>query len=229
MRIIVPGLPHHITQRGNNRAQVFDTDADRQVFLDLLGRYSQQYSLAIWSYCLMTNHFHLVAEPASETSTRNVLGRLQADYARYLNVRRRASGHLWQARYYSVPMDSSHCWKAIAYVERNPVRAGIAEAVEDYPWSSAGSRIGVREVPVWLNFGRWSEQWTVQEWCELVRGQATDNTIGAELRAATLSGYPLGEKLVTRLEAESGRILRRGTCGRPAGKISPATQSLLFG
>jgi putative transposase len=229
-RLIVPGLPHHITQRGNNRGQVFDSDTDRQVFLDLLGRYSQQYSLAIWSYCLMTNHVHLVAEPASERSTRNVLGRLEADYARYLNVRRRTSGHLWQARFYSVPMDFSHCWRAIAYVERNPVRAGIVETAEEYRWSSAAPRIGVREAPVWLDLDRWREQWTVENWLELGQSHAGGDAIGVELREATLTGYPLGEELVNRLEAESGRALHRGRGGRPPGQIRlTGHQTLLFG
>jgi REP-associated tyrosine transposase len=113
-RIVVPGLPHHITQRGNGRANVFDSDHDRTVFLDLLARYSAEYRLALWGYCLMSNHFHLVAVPAHADAAAKVLGRLEADYARYLNVRRRTSGHLWQASYYSVPMDAPHCWRALA-------------------------------------------------------------------------------------------------------------------
>src|SRR5215467_9003317 len=124
-RIVVPGLPHHITQRGNGRADVYDSDSDRTVFLDLLASYSRQYRLTVWGYCLMSNHFHLIAVPSHEDSIAKVIGRLEADYARYLNVRRGASGHLWQARYHSVPMDLPYCWRALAYVERNPVRAGM--------------------------------------------------------------------------------------------------------
>jgi hypothetical protein len=71
-RIVVPGLPHHITQRGNGRANVFDCDQDRVVFLDLLASYSQQYGLSLWGYCLMSNHFHLVAVPAHEGNRQSV-------------------------------------------------------------------------------------------------------------------------------------------------------------
>ena len=121
-RIVVPGLPHHITQRGNGRADVFDSDDDRVVFLDLLAAYSLQYRLTVWGYCLMSNHFHLIAVPSHEDAAAKALGRLEADYARYVNVRRRTSAHLWQARYHSVPMDSNYCWRALAYVERKGVQ-----------------------------------------------------------------------------------------------------------
>jgi putative transposase len=82
-RIVVPGIPHHITQRGNGRARVFDSDQDRAVFLDLLAGYSQQYGLAIWGYSLMSNHFHLIAVPSHDGCPAKVLGRLEADYARF--------------------------------------------------------------------------------------------------------------------------------------------------
>jgi putative transposase len=225
----VPGLPHHITQRGNNRGQVFDSDGDRVLFLDLLARYSQQYGLAIWAYCLMTNHFHLVAEPANPTAMANTLGRVESDFARFVNVRRRSSGHLWQARYYSVPMDAAHCWRAVAYVERNPVRAGMVDAAEDHPWSSAPARIGKSAAPPWLMLDQWREQWTQKEWLALMRNETSDREIGGELRQATLNGYPLGDELVTRLEATLGRRLHQGKSGRPPGILRPDDQPLLFG
>jgi putative transposase len=228
-RLIVPGLPHHITQRGNNRAQVFDSDADRALFLDLLARYSQQYGLAIWAYCLMTNHFHLVAEPANQSAMANTLGRVESDFARFINVHRRTSGHLWQARYYSVPMDAAHCWEAVAYVERNPVRARMVAAAEDHPWSSAAARIGNCVAPSWLALHQWREQWTLKEWLGLLRNETSDREIGLELREATLSGFPLGSELVSRLEAELSRRLHRGKSGRPPGAVPVNDQTLLFG
>jgi putative transposase len=228
-RLVVPGVPHHITQRGNNRGQVFDSDADRIIFLDLLARYSQQYGLAIWSYCLMTNHFHLVAEPANQSAMANTLGRVESDFARFVNVHRRSSGHLWQARYYSVPMDAAHCWRAVAYVERNPVRAGMVDAAENHPWSSAAARIGKCAAPLWLMLDQWREQWTRTEWLALLRNETSDHEIGVELRDATLSGYPLGDELVTCLEAAFGRRLHRGKSGRPPGVVPPNDQARLFG
>ena len=191
-RIIVPGLPHHITQRGNGRANVFDCDRDRAVFLDLLAGYSLQYELRIWGYCLMSNHFHLIAVPAHQNAAAQVLGRLEADYARFLNVRRRTSGHLWEARYHSVAMEPAHCWRALAYVERNPVRAGMTLRAADYPWSSAAARVGAAAVPAWLDLDLWRHRWSTAEWLRLLADESEDEVTRVELQEATLSGHPFG-------------------------------------
>jgi putative transposase len=228
-RVVVTGLPHHITQRGNGRAQVFDCDQDRAVFLDLLARYSQQYGLSLWGYCIMSNHFHLIAVPAHEGSAASALGRLEADYARFLNVRRRTSGHLWQARYHSVAMEPPHCWRALAYVERNPVRAGMTSAAVDYPWSSAPARMGSTIIPTWLDLDPWSRQWTRAEWLLMLADGREDETTRAELQEATLSGHPWGPSLVQRLEKELGRKLRRGKTGRPPKQRPDSAQGSFFG
>jgi len=228
-RIVVPGLPHHITQRGNGRASVFDSDDDRVVFLDLLAAYSRQYQLTVWGYCLMSNHFHLIAVPSHEDSAAKVLGRLEADYARYLNVRRGTSGHLWQARYHSVPMDLTYCWRALAYVERNPVRAGMTSSATNYPWSSAQARLGMTLAPAWLDLNPWAQEWTRREWLQRLGNDNSDEITRIELQEATLSGYPLGAALSERLERELGRRLRRGKTGRPARPRAEASQGSLFG
>lgn len=228
-RIVVPGLPHHITQRGNGRASVFDSDDDRVVFLDLLAAYSRQYQLTVWGYCLMSNHFHLIAVPSHEDSAAKVLGRLEADYARYLNVRRGTSGHLWQARYHSVPMDLTYCWRALAYVERNPVRAGMTSSATNYPWSSAQARLGMILAPAWLDLNPWAEAWTRREWLQWLSDDNSDEMTRVELQEATLSGYPLGAALSERLERELGRRLRRGKAGRPARPRAEVSQGSLFG
>ncbi len=223
----MPGLPHHFTQRGNNRGSVFDTDADRDLFLDLLGEYAQQYGLSVMSYCLMTNHFHLVARPRDETSAAKSLGRLEADYARYLHVRRRTSGHLWQARYYSVPMEHSYCWRAIAYVERNPVRAGMADAAAEYRWSSAAARIGAAPPPTWLELSHWREQWSADAWRAFDADRDAETLLRAELKEATLNGFPLGRELVKRLESDTGARLHRGKSGRPPA-LAATSQVMMF-
>jgi putative transposase len=228
-RIVVPGLPHHITQRGNGRARVFDSDDDRVVFLDLLAAYSRQYQLTVWGYCLMSNHFHLIAVPSREDSAAKVLGRLEADYARYLNVRRGTSGHLWQARYHSVPMDLTYCWRALAYVERNPVRAGMTSSATNYPWSSAQARLGMTLAPAWLDLNPWAQEWTRREWLQWLSDDNSDEMTRVELQEATLSGYPLGAALSERLERELGRRLRRGKAGRPARPRAEVSQGSLFG
>src|SRR5258708_35824078 len=100
-RIVIPGLAHHITQRGNNQRDVFDTDFDREIFLKMLGKYAASSGVAIWGYCLMANHYHLIAVPETEDALARAMRRLESDYARYLNVRRQANGDLWQARFQS--------------------------------------------------------------------------------------------------------------------------------
>lgn len=211
----IPKIPHHITQRGNNRQPVFDSGSDCAVFLNLMGRYASRYGVAILGYCLMPNHFHLVAVPEEADSMAKTIGRLEADYARYVNVRRNAGGHLWQARFFSVPMDSQYCVKALAYVERNPVRAGIVERAEEYGWSSAAARLGLSEVPEWLRLESWRREWTVEEWRRVLNYGVEERTFGKELRDASMGGNPLGARLIARLEWTLGRPLRPGKAGRP--------------
>lgn len=123
-RIVVPGFAHHVTQRGNRRADVFETDDDRHAYLRFLKQYADKHGLAVWAFCLMTNHVHLVVVPEREDSLAKALRDAHTVYAMRFNTRTRLSGHVWQGRFYSCPMDESHLWAAVRYVERNPVRAG---------------------------------------------------------------------------------------------------------
>jgi putative transposase len=115
-RVVLTEHPYDITQRGNAQQRIFVDDADCLVYLDLLRRYSAVYELNLWAYCLMPNHVHLVAVPTRGESMARALGRTHADYARYFDVKRGTCGHVWQARYYSCPLDEAHLWTAIAYV-----------------------------------------------------------------------------------------------------------------
>jgi putative transposase len=131
------GLPHHITQEGMGGEPFSMHRKNRTVYLQLLREYGERYAIRWWGYCLMSNHVHLVAVPMKENALVNALRRAHSDYARYANVKLRTSGHFWQNRYYSCPLDRIHQWTALAYVERNPVRAGMVSRAEDYVWSSA--------------------------------------------------------------------------------------------
>ncbi len=124
-RAVMEGIPHHVTQRGNGRQVVFDTPEGHRLYLDLLREYADRFHLSIAAYCLMSNHVHLVAVPQRPDSLARALGRTHAQYARYLNLCRRSGGHVWQARYYSCALGENHFWNALAYVERNPVRAKV--------------------------------------------------------------------------------------------------------
>lgn len=119
-RVVIPDCPHHVTQRGNNRRDVFFTDTDREMYLTLLKRYASEFAVDILGYCLMTNHIHVVASPHTADALSQTFGRTHNDYSRWLNIRRQESGHVWQNRYYSCPIEFRYLWAVLAYVERNP-------------------------------------------------------------------------------------------------------------
>jgi len=127
-RLVIPGCPHHVTQRGNNGQDVFFVDDDRQVFLSLLGNASTKFGLIVEGYCLMTNHVHLMVTPTTVEALGQALKRVGQLYTQYVNRLHGRSGHLWQDRFFSCPLGEEHFWTAMAYVERNPVRAGMCRA-----------------------------------------------------------------------------------------------------
>jgi len=122
-RIVIPGVPHHVTQRGNNRQDVFFVDGDRVRYLDLLRDQCAHEGVRVLAYCLMTNHVHLVAAPGEEDGLQRAVGRSHFLYTQYINRLHRRSGHLWQGRFFSCPPDDAHALDALRYVEMNPVRA----------------------------------------------------------------------------------------------------------
>jgi putative transposase len=141
-RVVAVDVPQHVTQRGNARQFIFEEDSDRCVYLDLLSQYAVLHELALVGYCLMSNHVHLVVVPHREDSLAATLKNTHGRYAAYWNVRRKSSGHVWQGRYYSCPLDRAHLWAALRYVELNPVRAGMAKTAEAWEWSSARAHLG---------------------------------------------------------------------------------------
>ena len=141
-RIIAAGHPHHITQRGNNRATVFFDDEDRQTYLKLLLKYSQKYTIAIWAYCLMSNHIHLLAVPETETALARGIGLTNLMYTQYLNRKLNQSGRIWQNRFFSCLVENDqYLWAVARYIERNPVKAGLAARRQEYRWSSAKAHV----------------------------------------------------------------------------------------
>lgn len=151
-RLIIPGLPHHIVQRGHNRQQVFQDDRDFQYYLSNLEEWKQALGLTVYSYCLMTNHVHLVVGVSDEAAAiPELMKRLAGRQTRYTNQRRKRSGSLWEGRYKTSPIDSdAYLLGCCRYVELNPVKVGLVERAELYPWSSYPARIG-REISDWLD------------------------------------------------------------------------------
>jgi putative transposase len=135
-RDVLPGIPHHVTQRGNRRERTFFEDGDYALYLDLLAEAAQRANVAIWSYCLMPNHVHIIAVPSDDDGLRRTFRYMHRHYTGYINARLRVTGHLWQGRFSSVAMDEAHFVTALRYVALNPVRAQLVAKAHDWPWSS---------------------------------------------------------------------------------------------
>jgi putative transposase len=203
-RVIAPGFPHHVTQRGNRRQETFFCDEDYQAYLDLMAEWCRKCRVDIWAWCLMPNHVHLIAVPQSEEGLARAIGEAHRRYTRRINFRQGWRGHLWQERFASFPMDETHLLAAARYVELNPVQAGLAKSPEEYRWSSARAHIEgkddtlVKVTPLLEIAGDW------RTFLDVPKDVDADR-----LRQHERSGRPLGkESFVERLETELSRTLR---------------------
>jgi putative transposase len=142
-RLVIPGIPHHVTQRGNSRRQTFFGDFDYALYLSLLRHSCRKSGTAVWAWCLMPNHVHLILVPDHSDGLRKAVAPAHARYAAEINRREGGCGHLWQGRFRSAPMDEAHLHVCLRYVELNPVRAGLAARPEDWRWSSARGHLGL--------------------------------------------------------------------------------------
>lgn len=217
-RIVVVDFPHHITQRGNSRQDVFFVDDDRRVYLELLKQQSEKYGLEIVGYCLMSNHIHLIATPRGEDSLARAVGRTHFMYSQYINRFHKRSGHLWQGRFYSCALDKRHFWSAMKYVELNPVRAKICRRPWRYDWCSASAHTDENSQSELLNLSRWYNMVSAREWKDLLQDGLEESAI-QKLRLNTHTGRPLGsDSFLSKLERVLGRRVRPLPVGRPGKK-----------
>ena len=218
-RLVIPKLPYHITQRGNNRQDIFFVDGDKRAYMAILKEQSDRYDLKILGYCLMTNHIHLVAVPDNEDSLSKAVGRTHWRYTQYINRLHGRSGHLWQNRFYSCALDEDHLMAAMAYVERNPVRAKIVRKASKYEWSSAEAHIkGVDENGL-IDAAYWRKLTRETDWAEFLE-RPEDKIITRQLRLHTNRGRPLGsDSFISKLEKAIGRRIRPLPPHRPRKEI----------
>lgn len=228
-RIVVPDCWHHITQRGNRQQTVFLDDADRAVYFQFLSHHARRNQLRITGYCLMGNHIHLLAIPPTETALAKTLGRAHVDYARWSNLKRGQTGHLWQNRYYSCPLDESHQWAALRYVELNPVRAGLVSKAADWRWSSAQAHTGAFDRTNSLDLSDWRAAWGVEAWRDVLDHGIDDAVTMARIRDATRTGRPAAtDEFLVRLEIACQRSLHPQKRG-PKPKLKPDLAPLQLG
>ncbi|MGH9498027.1 MAG: transposase [Terriglobales bacterium] len=213
-RVVVTDVPHHITQRGNARQVVFGGDADRLTYLGLLGQYCELYRLSLLGYCLMSNHVHLVVVPRTAQSLAQALKHTHGRYAAYRNAGQHSSGHLWQGRFYSCPLDDAHLWIALRYVELNLVRARMVAEVDQWRWSSAAAHCGLAFPQTRLDLEVWQRRWSAEEWVEFLAAGESPTELTA-LRQFTHNGRPLGSAaFVAALEQSTQRLLAPRNRGR---------------
>lgn len=184
------------------------TDADRRAYLGWLREYAGKHGLDVLAYCLMTNHVHLVAVPATEESLHIALKPLHMRYAQRINRSRDWKGHLWQGRFFSSELDEPYFRAAIRYVERNPVRAGMVSRAEDYPWSSAAAHCGLRKDPLLAAESPWIQTLgCIGNWSAWL-AEGDDQTSTDLLRRNADKGLPCGsDSFIRSLESATGRIL----------------------
>jgi putative transposase len=215
-RVVVTGLAHHITQRGNARQDVFTTDSLRGTYLALLGEHAKANRLHVISYCLMTNHVHIVAVPETDGAMANTFRHAHGRFSQYWNAEERRTGHLWQNRYYSCPVEELVLDRVIAYVENNPVRAAMVRQAEDFEWSSARAHLGCSESNGILDREWWDARWTAAEWRRFLSQSICSDDELTAIRNATYTGRPLGSReFVVGLEKKLGRRLEVRAVGRP--------------
>lgn len=215
-RAVAVGFPHHITQRGNYRQAVFESEEDYFQYLYWLKTYSKKYSLKIWAYCLMSNHVHFIAVPMETDSMARTFNALHMRYSQYINTKRKAAGHLWQGRFFSCVLDERHLYAGIRYVEHNPVRAKTVKKPDEHKWSSARSHMQGEANDILSNDCYVFER--IKDWHAYLR-EKEDHSLIEAIRQNTKTGRPCGnDKFMSKIERLLGRRLAALSRGRPRNK-----------
>ena len=224
-RLTLSGYPHHVIQRGNNRQTVFSSAADHQTFLALLGESARKFGVALHGFVLMDNHFHLLATPSTAEGLPQMMQAAGRRYVRYFNDGQGRTGTLWDGRYRATVIEAEHYLLAcMAYMDLNPVRAGLVAEAKDYPWSSYGHYAGLRVngllTPHPLVWALGNTPFAREAaYAELVRAGITLEQQDALTRSA-LSGWALGgEGFLAELQKRTERRVIKSRAGRPALRV----------
>ncbi len=225
-RIVVPGVPYHVTQRGNRRERTFFEDADYKRYRTMLGDAARGAGSEVWAYCLMPNHVHLIVVPRDADGLRRTFADAHRRYTGLINARHRWTGHLWQGRFGAVAMDEAHLSAAVRYVALNPVRAGLVKRAQDWPWSSTRAHcegkddVLVTVAPVLERYGDFATLLDSGD-------EEADNSAWMDLRKSETTGRPVGSaEWLAELERRTGRRLAPLKGGRPHKAVAHETSKL---
>lgn len=211
-RLVLPGLAHHVTQRGNYQQDVFHKNEDYLTYCHWMSKYASLYGLDILAFCLMTNHVHLIVIPHDYESMARTFNTVHMRYAQYHNRQWKIKGHLWQGRFYSSALDDQHLYRALRYVERNPVRARMVKNAWEYPWSSVRWHLGMDH-----KSGIFLKKTTIvdkKEWRGYLMEE--DEEFNKEIRLKTQRGLIVGGRpFIEKLERKLKRSLICLNPGRP--------------
>lgn len=227
-RLTLPGYPHHVIQRGNNRQPIFQSPTDYQLMLELLSENAAKFDVALHAYVLMGNHFHLLATPQTVEGLPQMMQAVGRRYVRLFNDAHQRTGTLWEGRYRSTLIQSERYLLAcMAYMDRNPVRAGLVSQPQEYPWSSHSHYTGLRidrfVTPHALYWQLGNTPFAREAaYAEMVQAGISQVQEGA-LTSSTLRGWVLGDcAFVTELQKATQRRLTKASPGRPASATSKA-------
>lgn len=215
-RIVIPDVPHHVTQRGNRRLPVFFSDEDRRDYLQFVAAAAEASGTRCLAWCLMDNHVHLVLVPRTADGLRATLGEAHRRYTRMINFREGWRGHLFQGRFASYPMDDAHLMAAVRYVENNPVAAAMVTRAQDWPWSSAKSHIQRRRTRLDPLTDMAAMADAAPNWSAMLRHgleagglTAEGEVLAGEIEARLRTGRPLAApEWIAQYEGELGRTMQ---------------------
>lgn len=221
-RLVLPGLPYHVTQRGNRRERTFFEEGDYALYRELLAEAADKAGSEIWCYCLMPNHVHIIVVPGDEDGLRRTFADAHRRYTGFINARHRWTGHLWQGRFGAVAMDETHLYHAMRYVSFNPVRARLVARAADWPWSSVRAHLAgrddelVRVAPAIERYG---------DFAAFLAASVEDDEAWRTLRKSETSGRPAGGAVwLEELEVRTGRTLapqKRGPKPTGISELAP--------
>jgi putative transposase len=191
-RCVIPGTPHHVVARGVNRHQLFATGFEKERYLKRFALIAEEEGVLVHGYCIMNNHVHWLVTPKRANSLARLFQRLHTWWAMYYNRKYGRSGHLFQNRYHSTPIESGeYYWTALRYIELNPRRANLCRSLEDWEYSSAREHLTGKKDPfIQLIENAWRRRFTRSGWRAFLNDSAPEQE--AQLRRSLKGNRPCG-------------------------------------